>query len=246
MIQLDAEQERRVQRLHRDGIVIDTMASGPALFTAGLRTRIRSGLAAGKTAIDVIAQLQGPTVHELATNAGAREQYLIAWDAAGVTCVSDTQGGLGTPPFSFESGLSAIAHTTRLIDALQDHLVRVTRAQDIRRAKQDGKHGVLLNFQNTTHFGLEWDRLELFYDLRAMMAASAGIRRPGSAAQGGPLRPQGLRGRERVGDGVRARRARAQGVERRPRVGRPARLQATGGLHTHLLPRRLAARPREA
>ncbi len=165
MIQLDAEQERRVQRLHRDGIVIDTMAGGPALFTAGLRTRIRSGLAAGKTAIDVIAQLQGPTVHELATSAEAREQYLSAWDAAGVTCVSDTQGGLGTPPFSFESGLSAIGHTTRLIDALQDHLVRVTRAQDVRRAKQDGKHGVLLNFQNTTHFGLEWDRLDLFYDL---------------------------------------------------------------------------------
>src|SRR5205807_8351957 len=86
MIDLDAEQERRVQRLHRDGIVIDTMGGGPALFTAGLRTRIRSGLAAGKTAIDVIAQLQGPTVHELAKigRASCRERGEVAVVGGGI------------------------------------------------------------------------------------------------------------------------------------------------------------------
>src|SRR5207253_2596833 len=80
---------------------------------------------------------------------------LDAWDAAGVTCVSATQGDFGTPPFSYESGLDALAHTAHLLDELPDHLVKATRAADIRRAKQEHKHAFVLNFQNTTHFGLD-------------------------------------------------------------------------------------------
>ena len=165
VVTLDPEQERRARRLHDDSIIIDTMADGPALFTAGVRAQINRALAGGKTAIDVIAEMQGPILHDLMTNAETRTAYLDAWDAAGVTCVSTTQGGLGTPPFSYESGLDAIAHTTRLLDALPDHLVKATRAADIRRAKRERKHALVLNFQNTTHFGLDWRALERFVDL---------------------------------------------------------------------------------
>jgi membrane dipeptidase len=165
MIRLDTHQERRATRLHGENIVIDTLSGGPTLFPERIREQIHNMLVSGKTAIDVLTETDGPILRELTTNAPVREQYLNAWEAAGVTCVSATQGGLGSPPFSFDSGLQAIAQTIRLVDALPDHLVKATRAEDIRRAKRDGKHAFLFNFQNTTHFGLDWRRLELFYNL---------------------------------------------------------------------------------
>jgi membrane dipeptidase len=165
MVTLNAEQERRAKRLHDESIVIDTLAGGPTLFPERIREQVHTMLASGRTALEVLTETNGPIVWEITTNPAVREQYLNAWKAAGVTCVSATQGGFGTPPFGFESGLQAIAQTTRLIDALPDHLVKATRAEDVRRAKRDGRHAFLLNFQNTTHFGLDWRRLELFYDL---------------------------------------------------------------------------------
>jgi membrane dipeptidase len=165
VVPLEAEQERRARRLHDASIIIDTLAEGPALFPAGIRAQINRALAGGTTAIAVIAQMRGPILHDLVTNAETRTAYLDAWDAAGVTCVSATQGDFGTPPFSYEAGLDALAHTTRLLDALPDHLVKATRAADIRRAKQEHKRAFVLNFQNTTHFGLDWQALERFVDL---------------------------------------------------------------------------------
>lgn len=50
-------------------------------------------------------------------------------------------------------------------DALPNVLKKVTCAQDIETAKKEGKHSIILNFQNTTHFGRDLDRIQFFYDL---------------------------------------------------------------------------------
>jgi membrane dipeptidase len=42
--------------------------------------------------------------------------------------------------------------------------VKVLRAADAHRAKAEGKKGVILNFQNTTHFGEDLANVDLFYD----------------------------------------------------------------------------------
>ncbi len=165
MVTLSAEQERRAKRLHEESIVIDTLSGGPTIFPQRIREQVRAMLAAGRTAIDVLAEIDGSLVREIATDGAAREQYLDAWIAAGVTCVSATQGGFGSPPFGYEAELHAIAHTTRLIDALPEHLVKATHADDVRRAKREGRRAVVLNFQNTTHFGLDGRQLDFFYDL---------------------------------------------------------------------------------
>lgn len=151
--------------VHRESIVVDSMSNGPFFFTEAMRDGASRKLAGGTPALDVLMDARDEFVREIGTNEAVRRRYIAAWDAAGVTCVSATQGELANPPFTFESGLAHIARTTRLIDGLRDHLVKVTRAEDIRSAHRHGKHGILLNFQNTTHFGLDWSALELFYNL---------------------------------------------------------------------------------
>jgi len=162
---VDAAAEARAARLHRESIVVDTLSGGPSLFTERMTKQALEDLARGKSAIDALVAARSLQVQEIATDAEVRRRYLAAWDEAGVTCVSATQGGLGTPPFSFDASLKAIAETTRLFDAVPDHLVKITRAEDIRRAKREGRHGILMNFQNTAHLGLDLRNLELFYNL---------------------------------------------------------------------------------
>jgi len=164
-VALEPRLEERAARLHRESIVVDTLSGGPPLFTEKMRQEALRLLGAGKSAMDALLATEEILVDQLASDPQARRDYLSAWDRAGVTCVSATQGGFGSPPFSFESGLEGIAATTRVLDAFPEDLVKVTRAEDIRRAHRENKRGIILNFQNTTHFGLALKRLELFYRL---------------------------------------------------------------------------------
>lgn len=60
--------------------------------------------------------------------------------------------------------MEGLALMTHKFDGL-DRLVKVTRAAEVERVKAGGQYGVILNFQNTTHFGLDLSALDLFYDL---------------------------------------------------------------------------------
>ncbi|HSW11001.1 MAG TPA: membrane dipeptidase [Bacillota bacterium] len=154
----------RARELHVRSIVVDTLSGGPSLFTDRMTERAKRVLEEGKSGIEAVVAAEQEMVRELAEDAGCREHYRRMWDEGGVTCASLTLGGLGSPPFSFRSGLESLARTTRVLDACDDWLAKVTRAEQVRLAHDAGKHGLILNFQNTTHFGLDLDRLDLFYD----------------------------------------------------------------------------------
>lgn len=164
-VKLDAQEEERAMRLHRESISVDTLAGGPSLFTDNMVQHARKALAAGRSAISALLEAEDLLVREVAKDAAVRQQYAQAWEEAGVTCVSATMGGLGNPPFSFRAALEAIARCGRLIDAMPERLMKATRAADVRRAKAEGKHAFLYNLQNTTHFDADMSKLELLYDL---------------------------------------------------------------------------------
>jgi membrane dipeptidase len=44
-------------------------------------------------------------------------------------------------------------------------LIKITKADDILRAKREGRFGIILNFQNTLHIGSTLDNLDFFYRL---------------------------------------------------------------------------------
>ena len=162
MITLTAQQEARAAALHRDALIIDTLSGEPTVFSPLMLARLDDLVLRQAPTADVLEEMD-----RLATDAlvrGDLPEYWEWWETSGVDVVSNTVGPFGRIPFSYESALAGLAQMTRKFDGT-DRLVKVTRARDIERARAETKSGVILNFQNTTHFGLDLDALDLFYDL---------------------------------------------------------------------------------
>ena len=150
-------------QLHRDALVIDSMgAPGPSIHTDAMLARL-----------DELVALDGPSaiaideMELLGDQALLRDElhgYWEAWDASGVDVASVTLGAFGAQPFTYENAVRDIARWTRKFDVF-DRFVKVTSTADAERAHAEGKHGIILNFQNTTHFGDDLDKLEEFYNL---------------------------------------------------------------------------------
>ncbi|MBI3998699.1 MAG: membrane dipeptidase [Armatimonadetes bacterium] len=162
MITLTTEQEARAAALHREALVIDTLSGEPTVFSPAMLARLDELVARQAPASDILAELDRMGTEALVR--GELPEYWEWWDASGVDVISNTVGPFGRIPFSYASALEGLALLTRKFDAL-DRLAKVTRAADLERVNAEGTSGIILNFQNTTHFGLDLRALDLFYDL---------------------------------------------------------------------------------
>lgn len=93
-----------------------------------------------------------------------RRQYIDLFQAGGVTCVAPTVGGKETTGEA----------TRKLGDWLhllsqRDDLLHVTTAADIRRAKAEGKLGILFHFQGTQPFEQDLNLVDAFHALGVRM-----------------------------------------------------------------------------
>ena len=101
-------------------------------------------------------------VKEHAGDPEAREAYRRAWDISGVTVMSSGGGGSTFESYDFYK---------YKMEALADFIVPVTRVDDVRRAKSEGKHGILWNTQNPMplfrgiDLDQDLDRLDMFHRL---------------------------------------------------------------------------------
>lgn len=161
MKMLSAEQEARAATLQREALIIDTLSGEPSVFSPAMLSRLEALVARQAPTADILSEMD-----RMATDAlvhGELPEYWTWWDRSGVDVISNTVGPFGRIPFSYESALDGLAQLTRRFDGT-DRLVKVTRASDIERAKAGGRCGIILNFQNTTHFGQDLNALDLFYD----------------------------------------------------------------------------------
>ncbi|MGH2404984.1 MAG: dipeptidase [bacterium] len=162
MITLTTQQETRAAALHRDALIIDTLSGEPTVFSPAMLARLQDLVGRTAPPSEVLAEMD-----RMATDAlvgGELPEYWEWWEASGVDVVSNTVGPFGRIPFSYEAALNGVAGLTRKFDAL-DRLVKVTRAADIARLQAEARRGMILNFQNTTAFGLDLNILDMFYDL---------------------------------------------------------------------------------
>lgn len=76
---------------------------------------------------------------------------------------------LGDPtlhgPEAFDNAMGEIAATERHIDGHRDHFLKATRADDIDRARGEGRLALMVLFQNTTPIGDDLDKLDFFNNL---------------------------------------------------------------------------------
>ncbi len=168
LLGVSREEMERGLELHRKYIVCDSLYTmQPDLFTEQMIKKTYEMLDTGKSYQAINQELLKLYVKELTENPKAQEEYIEAWwKKAGVTCISLTVSG-----HDITSTTTNISYADRIINKLRTVLMKVTCAEDIRRAKKEGRHGIIYNFQNTVALGGggDWDReldnIDLFYGL---------------------------------------------------------------------------------
>lgn len=84
---------------------------------------------------------------------------------SGMTAVNITLGYVDGPADPFEHTVREIGIWHRTLERYADQLVHVRTANDILRAKAEGKTGVIFGFQNGVMIGNDASRAQLFADL---------------------------------------------------------------------------------
>jgi membrane dipeptidase len=135
---------------------------GPSLHTPNMLARLDELVAEGAEPALAIDEMEH--MADEALLAGELDGFWDGWERSGVDVSSVTLGAFGPQPFTYENAVRDIERWQRKFDEL-DGFVHVTSGADAERAHADGKHGIILNFQNTDHFDDDFAKLGEFHEL---------------------------------------------------------------------------------
>jgi membrane dipeptidase len=90
-----------------------------------------------------------------------REPYLDEWIRGGATAVGPTVAADDPPP----QAMANLAIWYERLARLRAKMLHVTRVEDIRQAKQEGRLGIIFHFQNTQPFERNPGLVEVYYRL---------------------------------------------------------------------------------
>ena len=156
------------RNLHYEALVIDSQqpaATSGFLFTDSMRAALDDYVTQGLTRPQIRELLNAMAAREVQSSPEARKAYLDLWDRSGVNVASATYAGPGPISDAFEASLRRMAEARAIIDVLDEDMILVRDADDIETAYRDGKRGLIFDFQDTTPFGSDLSRIELFYNL---------------------------------------------------------------------------------
>ncbi|HEX9246893.1 MAG TPA: membrane dipeptidase [bacterium] len=160
------------RRLHHEALVID--AQQPPVINGFLYTdRMKAAVAAyarqGLGRDEVAPHMAVLAAQEIQTSAAARQQYLDLWRRSGVTVACGTFSGAHRSTGAFDRAVESIARAYAFAHALGGDLIICRDAGEIERTHRDRRHGIVLDFQNTTPIGDDLDRVGSFYNLGVRM-----------------------------------------------------------------------------
>ena len=156
------------RRLHDEALVIDSQQPGATsgmLFNDNMKAALDEYVREGLSRAEIRARLRAMAVEEVQSSADARREYMGIWEKSGVNVASATYAGPIPPALAFQESLTTMTQARAMIDALEDEVRLVLTADDIERVFKDGKRGVIFDFQDTTPFGSDLGRIELFRNL---------------------------------------------------------------------------------
>ena len=154
--------------LHHEALVIDAQqppATRGFLFTPTMKTKLAELSEKGYARTEASSILAKMAANEIQKSDVAKKEYMDLWTRSGVTIASSCL--MGPAPFddAFEIAVDNISHARAYANALPEHFEIVLTSDDIERVYKEGKRGVNLNFQDTTPFGSNLDRVDYFYNL---------------------------------------------------------------------------------
>ncbi|HKV44367.1 MAG TPA: membrane dipeptidase [bacterium] len=160
------------RKLHYEALVIDSQQPpviNGFLYTEKMKAAVAEYAGQGLGRDEVAPQMSVMAVREIQDSGAARKQYLDLWRQSGVTVACGTFSGAHRMREAFERACESIARAYAFADALQGALVICRNAGEIERTYRDGKVGIVLDFQNTTPFGDDLDRVDYFHQLGIRM-----------------------------------------------------------------------------
>ena len=156
------------RELHYEALVIDAQqppATSGFLFNDNMRAALAELHERGVDRGIAGNRMARMAAREVQTNPEAVKDYVGLWKTSGVTIGAGTYIAGSRIEVAFESAVKRIAEARSMIDVLGGEVALILTADDIERVYSEGKHGVIIDFQDTVPFGTDIDRIDLFYNL---------------------------------------------------------------------------------
>jgi membrane dipeptidase len=149
LLQPTAADLERGLALHRHSIVVESYGFGPSGNDPGrILAAIRAG-AAGTALQDVIEEV---ALTCYVRDVARLQEFKALWDASGVTCIFRNAGEEGQDPLRL---LRRLAHHLYATDNLKEFLQKALTPADIRRAKDESRHCLVLT-SNGVPLSQDW------------------------------------------------------------------------------------------
>ena len=153
----------RVNEILSSNIIIDTLSHGPLPWSDDLIAACDEMLARDMNPWDVIPELVIKFAYKVVNDPKYFDNYVKNWNECGVNCVSWTIGPMHSKPYSFEGVFHNFSFMTYMLDNRKDFFLKILKAEDFEKAMNEGKRGIILNFQSMQHIGTDLNLVELYY-----------------------------------------------------------------------------------
>jgi membrane dipeptidase len=156
--------------LHSNSLVVESYGFAPRSAIDG--DAMRRAIEAGANNLELEDLHTEMLLSRVADDDSQRQEYLEAWNAAGVTCILQNAGEEGSAPMRL---VKRLAHFTYLTDKLRDVVSRASHPGDIESAKKQGRRCLYLT-GNGVPLAQEWNSvteelqyIRLFFQLGIRM-----------------------------------------------------------------------------
>jgi membrane dipeptidase len=125
--------------LHKNSIVVESYGFAPRAAVDG--DAVKLAVEAGASEAELQDVTEDMRMTRYATDPKEREEFMEAWEAAGVTCILQNAGEEGN---AIPRLIKRLARFTYITDMMRDFLLRAATPDDIITAKEHSKHCLYL------------------------------------------------------------------------------------------------------
>lgn len=161
---LSKTQEERALLLTKKNIIVDMHFGGPIIYNNYLMSLLKELISKKNTIPQIINKINQERTKTIISK--KLPQYKKWWDTSGVTVGCKTVGifDKSTRFFTFKKAIEDIGLVLLEINSL-GWLHKITKYKDILDIKKKNEHGFILRLENTTQIGLDFKKIDLFYNL---------------------------------------------------------------------------------
>ncbi len=121
--------------LHANSLVFESYGFAPTAAIDG--DRLGEAMEAGASEIELLDAREDMSMTRHVTDAAERQEYVDAWEAAGVTCIFQNAGEEG---IAISRLVKRLARFTYVTDMMRDFVCRAVGPDDIVAAKKQNRH----------------------------------------------------------------------------------------------------------